>query len=69
MEASDASYQHWGLVHGSDQASHGHFIGLLGLQVKVGIPGDQEAGRLGWLAWSEGLGLTLALPTPARCLS
>ena len=44
MEASDAGYQHRGLVHGPDQASHGHLISLLGLQVKVGVPGDQKAG-------------------------
>lgn len=52
MEAPDASYQHRGLVHGSDGASHSHLIGFLRLQVDVGVPGDQEVGSqvagVGW---------------------
>lgn len=44
MEAPDAGYQHRGLVHGPDGASHGHLIGFLSLQVEVGVPGDHEAG-------------------------
>lgn len=47
MEASDAGYQHRGLVHGPDQASHSHLIGFLGLQVEVGVPADQEGAAAG----------------------
>lgn len=48
MEASNARYQHRGLVHGPDQASHGHVVGLLGLQVEVGVPGDEKGTGVEW---------------------
>lgn len=53
MEASDANYQHRGLVHGPDQAFHGHLVGLLGLQIEVGVPGIRRWTDLG--GW-RGLG-------------
>lgn len=50
MQATDARDEHWGLVHGPDHTLHGHLIGLLGLQVQVGVPGIQEDqnGRPEW---------------------
>ena len=61
MEASNARYQHRGLVHGPDQASHGHVVGLLGLQVEVGVPGDEKGTGVEW-----GAGQTAPSPAPSH---
>lgn len=42
MQAADARDEHRGLAHGPDHTLHSHLIGLLGLQVQVGVPGRQR---------------------------
>lgn len=55
MQAADARDEHGGLVHGPDHTLHSHLIGLLGLQVQVGVPEIREGqnGRLVWLRLSK----------------
>lgn len=38
MQAADAGDEHRGLVHGPDHTLYSHLVGLLGLQVQVGVP-------------------------------
>lgn len=37
VQESVASDEHWGLVHGPDHALHSPLVGILGLQVQVGV--------------------------------
>lgn len=69
MQAADASDEHRGLVHGPDHALHSPLVGLLGLQVQVGVPGIQEdqSRRPVWGTCSTirgGVFIVLPIPTP-----